>query len=95
MLIWKLMIITFFKLSKVGIILEMPWHMDALCIAGSKCKELLFGGRGDLVSNTISKGTAVSFSKHLTWQTDSKFHTERGRVLRVHRTLTNVQLFLE
>lgn len=35
---------------------------------------------GELVRNTVSKVTDVSFSEHLTWQTDSKYHTERGKV---------------
>ena len=34
---------------------------------------------GDLVRNIVSKGTDVSFSKLLTWQTDSKFHAEKGK----------------
>lgn len=55
----------------------MPWHINAMYIAGSKHEELLLGGK--LVRNTVSKGTDVSFSKHLTRQTDSKFHAEKRK----------------
>lgn len=58
MLIWKLMIFLF-QVSKVGIILEMPWHINAMYIAGSKHEELLFVG--NLLEIQFQRGQMFHF----------------------------------
>lgn len=67
--------VIFFKVSKVGIILEMPCHINAMCIAGSKHNKLHLGG--NLLEIRFQRGQMFHFQ--------SFWHDRQTQNITLHR----------